>query len=97
VTDSALRGGQRELKHEGSEYRPESQIDGQAEGSRPRDVAPISMDEITVGARCYNNGTGPQRVDGFGRVDVAEILVYDRALTRARPRTCVNTSMPDTV
>ena len=56
-------------------------IDGQAEGERPRAREPLSMAEITVGARYYNNGAGPQHVDGFGRSDVAEVLVYSRALT----------------
>src|SRR4051812_11644543 len=45
-------------------------VDGQAEGQRPRDVLPINMDELTVGARYYNNGPGPQRADGFGRIDI---------------------------
>lgn len=53
---------------------------GQGEGQRPREVAPISLDEITVGARYFNNGSGPQHVDGFGRVDLAEVLVYSRVL-----------------
>ena len=57
-------------------------IDRQAEGQRPRDGRPISIDEITVGARYYNNGTGPQHVNGFGPADIAEILVYDRALSK---------------
>ncbi len=55
-------------------------VDGQAEGQRPRDSEPISMDEITVGARYFNNGSGPQHVDGFGRVDIAELLVFNRLL-----------------
>ncbi len=42
---------------------------------------PISMDEITVGARYYNNGTGPQHVDGFGHTDIAELLIFNRSLT----------------
>src|SRR5262249_13055119 len=41
----------------------------------------ISMDEITIGARYYNNESGSQHVNGFGHVDIAEILVYNRALT----------------
>lgn len=58
-------------------------VDGQAEGQRTRDVARINMDEITVGARYYNNGAGPQHADGFGRVDIAELLIYNRALSPA--------------
>ncbi len=56
-------------------------VDGKAEGERPRDGSPISLAEITVGARYYNNGPGPQRVEGHSRCDIAEILVYDRVLT----------------
>jgi putative heme-binding domain-containing protein len=55
--------------------------DGKPAGSRPRDGKPISLDEITVGARFFNNSTGPQQVDCHGRWDVAEVLVYNRALT----------------
>ena len=55
-------------------------VDGQLEGQRPREGAPVSMDELTVGARYFNNGAGPQHVNGFGRVDIAEVLVYSRSL-----------------
>ena len=44
------------------------------------------MDEITVGARYYNNGAGPQHVDGFGRADIAELLIYNRTLAPANSR-----------
>src|SRR5690606_933566 len=44
------------------------------------DPATISADEITVGARYYTNGPGPQQVRGFLSGDIAEVLVYDRAL-----------------
>uniref|UniRef100_A0A7C2JY32 Cytochrome c domain-containing protein n=1 Tax=Schlesneria paludicola TaxID=360056 RepID=A0A7C2JY32_9PLAN len=56
-------------------------VDGQPEGERPRDAFPVSLEEITVGARYYNNGPGPQRVESYGRSDIAEVLVYDRVLT----------------
>jgi putative heme-binding domain-containing protein len=54
--------------------------DGTPAGERPRDVKPVSLDELTVGARFYTHGGGPQEVQGFGRWDVAEVLVYGRAL-----------------
>jgi putative heme-binding domain-containing protein len=38
------------------------------------------MDEITVGARYYTNGPGPQQVRGFLSGDIAELLVYSRVL-----------------
>jgi len=53
---------------------------GVAAGQRPRDGKAVSLDEITVGARYLTNGPGPQEVRCFGRWDVAEVLVYDRAL-----------------
>ena len=56
-------------------------VDGKPEGQRPRDPLPVSFDEITVGARYYNNGAGPQKVDSFGKCDIAEVLVYNRVLT----------------
>jgi putative heme-binding domain-containing protein len=61
-------------------------IDGQAEGERPRDSAPLSLNEITLGARYYNNGPGPQHVDGFLRADIAEVLVYNRVLSTDETR-----------
>ncbi|MCP6756851.1 hypothetical protein NL533_35015, partial [Klebsiella pneumoniae] len=39
------------------------------------------MDELTVGARYYDNGNGLQHVDSFGRTDIAELLIYNRALS----------------
>src|SRR5262249_42493315 len=55
--------------------------DGQLTGERPREPAAISLDEITIGARYYTNGPGPQQVRGFVRADIAEILVYNRSLS----------------
>jgi putative heme-binding domain-containing protein len=56
-------------------------VDNAAEGQRPREAQPLSCDEVTVGARYYNNGAGPQHVDGFGRSDIAEVLLYSRELS----------------
>lgn len=56
-------------------------VDGKPAGERPRDGKPVSLNEITIGARYYTNGPGAQKVDGFGRWDVAEVLVYGRALS----------------
>jgi putative heme-binding domain-containing protein len=55
-------------------------LDGTPAGERPRDGTPLSLDEITVGARYYTLGPGPQQVQGFGPWDIAEVLVYGRAL-----------------
>lgn len=56
-------------------------VDGQATGERPRDAQPISISELTAGARYYTLGGGPQQVQGFGAWDIAEILVYGRSLS----------------
>ena len=55
-------------------------VDGAPAGRRPRDGRPVSLDEVTLGARFYTHGGGPQQATGFGRWDVAEVLVYGRAL-----------------
>ncbi len=62
-------------------------VDGKPSGERPRQVLPLSLEEITVGARYYTNGPGPQEVRGFGRADIAEILVYGRALSDGEAKT----------
>ena len=56
-------------------------IDGAPTGERPRDHQPISIAELTAGARFYTLGGGSQEVQGYGAWDVAEILVYGRSLT----------------
>jgi putative heme-binding domain-containing protein len=55
-------------------------VDGQPEGERPREDQAISLDEITAGARRFNNSFDERLLDGFGRIDMAEVLLYDRAL-----------------
>ncbi len=69
-----------EVSSDAAEKTVSLAVGGKCEGQRPRDGAPLSLDEVTVGARYYSNEPGPQRVQGFGRFDVAEVLVYDRAL-----------------
>jgi putative heme-binding domain-containing protein len=56
-------------------------LDGKPSGERPFAPAALSFDEITVGARYYTNGPGPQQVRGFLQGDVAEVLVYGRLLS----------------
>jgi putative heme-binding domain-containing protein len=56
-------------------------VDGKPAGDRPRDGKAVSVDEITVGARHFTNGPGPQKVDCHGRWDVAEVLLFNRELT----------------
>lgn len=55
-------------------------LDGKQVGQRDRQPVPLRMDRLTVGARFYNNG-GPADVRGFFEGDLAELLVFDRALT----------------
>ncbi len=56
------------------------EVDGQTEGERAREGDAISLDEITVGARYFNNDLGPQHVNGLVRADIAEVLLFNRAL-----------------
>jgi putative heme-binding domain-containing protein len=56
-------------------------FDGKPAGQRPFQPGPLGLDEITVGARYYTNGPGPQQVRGHLTGDVAEVLVYGRALS----------------
>lgn len=56
-------------------------VDGFLSGDRPWEAAPLSLAEITVGARFYTNGPGAQQVRGFARADIAEILLFNRVLT----------------
>lgn len=55
-------------------------LDGKPEGTRPLEPGPISLGELTVGARYYNLGAKPI-VQGFGAADFAEVLVYSRELS----------------
>lgn len=55
-------------------------VDGEPQGTRPWEPAPIHIDELTVGARYYNL-FGPQQVTGWIAADVAEIALYGRELS----------------
>ena len=57
-------------------------LDGKQVGQRDRQPVALRMDRLTVGARFYNNG-GPADVRGFFEGDLAELLVFDRALSAA--------------
>jgi putative heme-binding domain-containing protein len=56
--------------------------DGRLQGSRPRAPGPLALDHLTVGARRYALG-GPPQIQGFFEGEIAEILVYGRALPDA--------------
>lgn len=55
-------------------------IDGQLTGRRERSESLLHIDQLTLGARCYNNEGGPPRVCGFLSGDILELLIYDRLL-----------------
>jgi putative heme-binding domain-containing protein len=58
-------------------------IDGKPAGTRARQPGTMILDEITVAARFYTNEPTPGRVRGFFDGDIAEVLLFDRALTAA--------------
>ena len=55
-------------------------VDGRPQGRRDRRGDPIHVDEITLGARYYNNAGVPMFVQGFFDGAIAEVLLYNRAL-----------------
>ncbi len=55
--------------------------DGVANSERPWTSAPLSLAEITVGARYYTNDASDQQARGPARCDIAEVLLYNRALS----------------
>jgi putative heme-binding domain-containing protein len=56
-------------------------VDGTANGQRPWSNAALSLAEMTLGARFYTNGPGKQEARGFARCDIAEVLLFNRALS----------------
>lgn len=53
-------------------------VDGRAEGSRRRERATMTWDELLVGARSYG---GANQARGFFQGEIAEVIIYDRALS----------------
>ncbi len=56
-------------------------IDGKRAGERKLQSKEFSFEQLTLGARFYTNGPGEQIVRGPMKVDMAEVLVFDRVLT----------------
>lgn len=56
-------------------------FDGELTGKRPFTPQELAADAFTIGARYYENGPGPQRVQGFLHGDLAEVLVFSRVLS----------------
>jgi putative heme-binding domain-containing protein len=59
-------------------------IDGKAARRRDRQGGPLTLDELTVGARFYTNEPPPPCVRDFLPGDIAEVLLFDRTLTFAQ-------------
>jgi putative heme-binding domain-containing protein len=55
-------------------------LDGTPAGGRNRAPGRLRMDNLTLGARFYSNTADPPSLRGFLDGDVAEVLLYDRAL-----------------
>src|ERR1043166_91883 len=55
-------------------------VDGTEHGARARAASVLRMDEFTVGARCYSNTAEPPHAQGFFDGDIAEIILFNRAL-----------------
>ncbi len=54
-------------------------LDGKPQESRERKGPPFAMDQLSIGARRYAFG-GPPQINGFFEGEIAEVLVYGRAL-----------------
>jgi glucose/arabinose dehydrogenase len=62
-------------------------IDGLPQRERDRADQAFVVDELTVGARYFNNSGGAQRLEGFLAADIAEVLIYEgRLLEQERAR-----------
>jgi putative heme-binding domain-containing protein len=62
-------------------------IDGQPEGARDRVPSALRMDSLALGARFYSNTDAPPSLRGFFDGDMAEVLLYDRALSDEQEKT----------
>ncbi|MAG94941.1 MAG: hypothetical protein CMJ48_14535, partial [Planctomycetaceae bacterium] len=61
-------------------------FDGKPAGRREFSPSELIADDLTIGARHYENNAAPQRVQGFLHGDVAEVLLFDRVLTEGETR-----------
>ena len=55
-------------------------LNGVAQGVRQTSGVEVIADQLTLGARFYNRGTGPFQPNSFLHGDIAELLVFDRTL-----------------
>ncbi|HSQ58494.1 MAG TPA: hypothetical protein VLM40_22425, partial [Gemmata sp.] len=70
-----------QLEVRGGEKAIRLAVNGTPHGQREWQPAPLSLAEITLGARYYTNGPGKQEVRGFARCDIAEVVLFNRALS----------------
>ncbi len=56
-------------------------VDGTPQGSRDRAASVMRLDEIAIGARLFTNDAGPFAAQSPFDGDIAEVLVYGRALS----------------
>lgn len=68
------------LRVSATEQRTTLWIDGKQQAERPYAPTELSLEELTIGARYYTNGPGPQKMRSAGKFDIAEVLVYSRPL-----------------
>jgi putative heme-binding domain-containing protein len=61
-------------------------IDGQPQGNRARAAGTMSLEQLTLGARCYSNSPDPPFIQGFLEGDIAEVLLFERVLTPAESK-----------
>jgi putative heme-binding domain-containing protein len=57
------------------------ELDGKPAGRRDRAPGSVRIDHLTLGARCLSNTADPPAIVGFLDGDVAEVLLFDRALS----------------
>ncbi|HKQ39877.1 MAG TPA: ThuA domain-containing protein [Verrucomicrobiae bacterium] len=73
-------------------------LDGFKGGARDRTDSTIALDHIVVGARLYSNDpTQPPFAQGFFDGAIAEVLIYNRAVTEDERRTIEQTLLAKTV
>jgi putative heme-binding domain-containing protein len=61
-------------------------LDDVQQTPRMRQASTLALDELTLGARCYSNEPRPVYLQGFLHGDIAEVLIYGRALGESRRR-----------
>lgn len=73
-------------------------LDGFRGGARERTESTIALDHITIGARLYSNdGSQPPYAQGYFDGVIAEVLVYNRALTDGERRAVEQSLLAKTV